>query len=642
MANSKPLSLKELNPRSAGLGAFDIITFHSRIDKYEFADKKTRGKMKQGATFRTMLVSTDDPTLYLTAELAMRSDNIKPLEEALKKFKVALRFRMTSVRLKSGQQQSYMHTSLKMVVDLLNTKFDAILQSSTTVTTAEPNLSVAHCKLLNNIQRFDITGLVLDYSEPRNGGENREIRDVSIIDGTKALDTGKIVEMKISIWSDEASSTAKLQLQQLLTEVAGTDRAVSLFAVQCRNGRDGPEFSSSKEFFALEATGTKAQQLKTKQPALSQMAPEMRETITSFSATKKDYSQESGIQVFVTHINDMQRPNEFIEGKELTFNVNWVEVSTPDPNLDSITTKDGSRLWFPATIRDLTGVSSSIQVTEPAALALAGLTNKETFIEKWKNDALFFPIAAAVKIGRSTKNQSDASDDSQNQTFVNYIMHEACDQPLEMAPTEATLPLVAMMKGGAHDTASIVPAALNQINSSPIYAFELTYNDGAKPMVIPCQKVLALIRSNQESKVENCGSGFKIVTTGIQCELDDDPQHADKKYNVSAVCTTADMLKYRLDPPKNKTRYALITITNKTDDNFVIESVHPLEEDEAKVAKRSLRSIMTLAQKIACRDKKHPVEWSKEESPHKCRKCAVLGKSPTDSGLDQYTSTPTA
>ena len=641
---SKPLQLSELNPRSASLGAFDIVNFHSRIDRYDFTDKRTK-KIKQGATFRTILVSTDNPQQYLAAELAMRSDNIEPLDKALAKFKDGLHFRMTAVRLKNGQQQEYMHTPLKMVVDVQNTKFDPRLQSSTSDVpqlTAEPSLSVAHCKSLCNTQRFDITGLVVKVSDPRTGGPDREVRDVTIIDGTKAKDTGKMVEMKISIWSEGGSTTEKSKLLQLLTEVNGTDRAVSFFAVQCKMSRDGPDFGSSKEFFALESTGTKAQQLKAEQPTLSLMAPDTRETITSFSPTeRKDYSQEQGIQVFVAHLNDMQLPNDLITEKDLTFNVNWCEVSPPSRNLDTITTKDGDRLWFTTTIRDITGVSISMHMTEQAALALSRLPDKETFIKAWNDGELLFPIAAAVKIVRSAKIQSDASDDSQNQTFINYVIHEACDQPLGEAPTEATLPLVAMLKASAHDTASIVPATLHQIDTSPIYAFELTYNDGLKPIVLPCQKVLALILSNSKSTFESVGIGYKLTTEGIQCGLGDDPHHADKKYNVSSVCTQNDMVSYRLDPPRGKTQYALVTITNKIDDNFVIESVQLLDDEDAKKAKISMLSIMNLAQKIAGRDKKHPVEWSKIESPSKFRKCSTLGRSPTDAAVPAYTSTPT-
>ena len=214
----------------------------------------------------------------------MRSDNLEPLTKALEKYKDGTVWRMSGTRLKSNVQQEYMHSSLKLVVDMNNTKFASLTSLALTDVkhrTAQPSMSVAHCKALRNTQRFDITALVLEWSDPRliylgsvPGGPDREVRDVTLIDGSKAKDTDKLVEMKISIFSDASTSPEKERLLQLLTDVKGTNRAVSFFEIQCKfasGSSNGPDFGSSREFFALESTGPKAELLKKEQPKLLQI-----------------------------------------------------------------------------------------------------------------------------------------------------------------------------------------------------------------------------------------------------------------------------------------------------------------------------------------------------------------------------------
>ena len=651
MSNSKEIALQlsELNQRSAPLAAFDIAFYQPKIERYQYNDKKTK-KPKNGASFRALLVCLRNPEKYVTAELSMRSDNIDPLEKALEKFKEGLCWRMNGIRLKSVVQQEYMHTSVKLIVDMGTTKFNPLMNlplADVKHLTPQPSMSVAHCKSLGSAQRFDIIALVLQLSDPRPGGANREVRTVTLIDGTKSKDTDKLVEMKISIFSDTDTSPQKSKLLQLLTEVNGTDRSVAFFAVQCKISQDGPDFLSSKEFFALESKGPKAEQLKADQPKLALMGQETRETITSFSpGERKDYTQEQGIQVFVAHLSELQLPTHVI-GDTTIWSIHWCQVTMPDFNIESITTKDGTRLWFQTTIRDLTGILTRVWMNEESALALSELKEKDQFIKAWKEGDMVFPIMSAIKIVRTVREASDDSQTTASQSneskklFVNYQIVEAVDQPLGEAPSQATLPLVAMLKQSAHDTDSIVPAALHQIEASPVYALEVTYDAEPKPIVLPCQQVLALIRSKEKSKVEMLGMGCKVTTADVQCVLcSDDPHHAEKKYKVSSVCTMETLAAYRLDPPPRggKGQCALVTMTNKKGDDFIIESVQLLQEDQVQTTKNSMLKLMHLAQKVGSRDKRKEVEWTHEqdESPWKARKCTALGRSPTEAELPLF------
>ena len=107
------LALVELNQRSAGLGLWDVGIFRPAIHHFKWTPKAT-GREKTGADFRCTLVSVRDPSQYVNAHISMRSDNMKPLEQAEAKFKANLKFRISKVALESSAKQEYVHTPIKL------------------------------------------------------------------------------------------------------------------------------------------------------------------------------------------------------------------------------------------------------------------------------------------------------------------------------------------------------------------------------------------------------------------------------------------------------------------------------------------------------------------------------------------------
>ena len=431
-----------------------------------------------------------------------------------------------------------------------------------------------------------------------------------------------------------------------MRQVCGTSRALTFFAVQGRQKDEGYQFESSKDFFLVESHGDKAENLATIHPTLNEVPVDERETLeTAFSPqARRDWSLEKGTQVFTMHLQDMMRPTGIaaIEDEPTVWQVNWVEVAWPPPT-QQITTKNGDRIFFQTSVRDIIGVETEIWMNETSALALARTQDKMAFVKAWEEGDQLFPIMATVKILRSTKamtsdSQADTQDVSQStasrQAYINYLIVDASDQPLHEPPTTAILPLIELLKGPTHGTASIIPAALKQIATSPTYAFEITYEtmDKGKPIIVPCQKVIALIRSHTKSTVESLGDGYKLTTPDVQCLLHSGDEHPTG-YTVSSVCTLGNLVAYRLDPPRGGSQCALVTITNKIADAYVVESIQLLSEEEAKAARASMHKLMDLVAHFGLRDTKRSVTWTEESSPVTQRKCSRLGRSPTDAPL---------
>jgi hypothetical protein len=137
---------------------------------------------------------------------------------------------------------------------------------------------------------------------------------------------------------------------------------------------------------------------------------------------------------------------------------------------------------------------------------------------------------------------------------------------------------------------------------------------------MPCQKVLALVRSTNKSvpdpSVKMAEGTFKLITPGVECVLASDDAHlASNKFTLSATCTIDELPSYRLDPPRGKAQHALVTITTKMADPFVVENVQLLDDESTAKAKESLKRLQYLGMHLHVRDKKRLVTWTDEQSP---------------------------
>ena len=183
------------------------------------------------------------------------------------------------------------------------------------------------------------------------------------------------------------------------------------------------------------------------------------------------------------------------------------------------------------------------------------------------------------------------------------------------------IPLLRELKD---DTSAILPAGLHMLETSPHYAFTVacTSSDGSK-IDLPFRKVLALVRSLKNSKATPLGDGFKLITPGVEdllSTLEPTGRASQMKHTLSAICTLSNLPQYKLDPPRGGNQEALVIVTAKTEDSFVIESVQFLNSDEAAQVKQSLLKMQQLAMHIHVRDRKRAREWDDEYSPTFARK----------------------
>ena len=579
-ASSKPsetqstLALPELNQRSCGLGAWDVACFNPYLQEYTFTAKNT-SQQKNGADFRITFVSTSDPSQYVTAHLSMKAENMSPLQQAKEKFKPNLKFRLSKVGLEASAKQQFLHTPIKQKIDLGRTKAEALMQQKQgEIVQPCPSMTIKDCKKLQQTQRFDVTAILDTVTEVRSVNSTRQVISIIIIDDS--ADQGKPTQLTFSFFMNVPLSKEDTATMAILQEAkkAEVKQVFTFFALQGTHKDSGYSFEadSKKDFFFVKAVGSRAEHLTQVAEALQKVPEAERDVLQQTSYENRDYENEPGSQILCKLLSDMVAKTDVanLNEKSTLWQANWVAIGWPQG--ETLLKKDGKSLWFQCTLTDLSGQVVNAWMNEKSALMLSGLADKDAFIESFNQGNQIFPIMATVKVIRELRAPPDAggvlqpADSKPAQGFVNLVIVHGADQPWNEPPTKAALELIPMLRDLKDDTSAILPAALHMVETSPHYAFTIdckSASDGSQ-ISIPCQKVLALIRSTKNAKATNLGDGFKLITPGVEdllSTVDPTGLAGQMKHTLSAICTLSNLPQYRLDPPRGGHQDAPVIVT---------------------------------------------------------------------------------
>ena len=244
--HAAPLSLKELNTRSAPLGSWDVGVFRAGVHEYTWTDKTTKVQ-KQGATFQCLLVAANDPETYISASAVMRAGNKQPLDALSNKFKDNRKFRLTKVALQTQAKQQYLHTPLKMRIDIGKTHSEPLISTKDgEIIQPEPKMTLRDCAQLQQAQRFDVTGLVESISEERQVTETRKVRNLTLVDDSGEND--KIQQMVLNYFYDVPMLAATRATMDILLAAVDTKEAVSFFAIQGKKTKQDTRSNHHKIF----------------------------------------------------------------------------------------------------------------------------------------------------------------------------------------------------------------------------------------------------------------------------------------------------------------------------------------------------------------------------------------------------------
>ena len=127
----------------------------------------------------------------------------------------------------------------------------------------------------------------------------------------------------------------------------------------------------------------------------------------------------------------------------------------------------------------------------------------------------------------------------------------------------------------------------------------------------------------------------QTLKTFLASDVKELASESNKRFTISSTCTLENASSYRLDPPRGGAQYAMVTVTGKADDVFVVELVQQLSKEEAVIARTSLLKLLRLAVEINSSNLKRAAPWTTNESPVTAKKCKELGRCPTGDPMDE-------
>ena len=215
---------------------------------------------------------------------------------------------------------------------------------------------------------------------------------------------------------------------------------------------------------------------------------------------------------------------------------------------------------------------------------------------------------------------------------------EGMDQSLAVAPAKSTFDLLPLARACSNHSSGIRPACLRNIRPSVQYALAVEEVDSTgETVLVPCQKVVALVRSCSKSKLEKLGNGFNLVTDGVQDVIPAGTKAAtpDQEFSLTTMCTADNLTQYKLDPPRGQKQHALVTITDVAAGQFVVETVELVSSENLTHLTTSMTTWVRLAKELVLGDSvtgdwKRSLPWTDVSSPASAKKCRTLGRCPTD------------
>ena len=674
------LPLSQLNEASVKSGGKWLVDAYCPFnDKYEYPWAKT---VRTGETFICTLICVQDPTQYCQAHLKKTAANAAKHGNASKSFKNGMRFAMSRIAFVEAKS-AYVSAPLKNVVDLAKTKMDPVIKDQPSAAQPVPRSTVAGSSDLGANQCFDVIALVQEVGDTRPHANNRSSFVVKIFDGSMDKDLNKVKIIPLRIYFDTAANHTETsdsatcwikvatanenQLRNFFLDHQKDKTAVAFYCIiGAQDDQAKFSFRSAKNTFLAKAVGPKAEDLN-KNVLLHSLRTEDAVSFELQTTQARDWSQEPGKETSCELLSRFARTATGIkdlDNGETIWQLNWVLPSEPEPGAN-LKTNDGTRLWFPLTIRDVSG-PIVLYITEQAALKLVDVADAQEFEQLRSEGRLRFPVVASVKVRRKPAKASAAQPAENNSAesvhtneFDSFIV-DAAQQDREAPPTLLSTKFLRLQNNSVDN---VLPARLDMVRKSEHYAMAIEYTTQIVPqeltnvaskatpgirMLRPCTKGLALVSVSTRSKPFPAGdTGHKLVTKDVVDYLSP-TSNAQKKYTLTSFCSLETVTDFKLDPPpREKSQPALITFTRvlESDDDsaeqpvttLLVDTVQQLTPQQAEAFKPVLTKMIYFAALAGQISRKREQEaWTAEESPAKASTCRILGRSPTGPDLPDY------
>ena len=642
--------LHALNKASARIAQFLVRVCDPQAIDYEFKSKRDGSMVKQ-RKFECLLVG-EKPASYCIGAL---KGSQKEVQAALSKFTASSTWTLSKVIFDGHADPAYVNAPIKLRVDLSKSQLephDPKVQAELCRLVAQypvPPRTVAETVQITTTRATDLIAVAKTISITREtkGGA---VADVVLIDESK-MGNDAMATVTVSVWGDEKIKFIRAHKAEPMVFLN--------LLVKCLKGMLQINHWP-KEKVAVAPVCPKADMLKSK---VSELQGETNTITITSDYVPQARRDVSGPQVLsCCAFLDFTSESPKAEMPDVV-QINWVHLEEPQIGT-GVLDKTGSRLWFLVDARDVSG-ATRLGVPERVALSLTGCKDKEDFVEMHSKGVFKFPLFCNLRISRrtrpatndgATQPASEGSSATQSaEEATTYVSHTIEDlEPVtwnpSSAPNAAYTKILEILNHCPRHDEGIVYAFLSDLDYSPYYGFDVRFNGDALTAT-KGKAVAALIASSTKSLAEETGYGYKVTTTNVSDAANPNSGTSDsiRNYTVLGYCSLADMLEYKLDPPRGqRCRFAAVLITQVESSgdadgqqatvSLMVEKLECIESGDAEHAMASFRKLRRLSMRL------HPVSEEKRshaldhlflEAPRELKRCRTLRAVPTDVSLPE-------
>ena len=656
-AEAEYLSLAECNPGNAAVGTWLVRLVKTRVFEHVYA---WQGQEKISKRWECVSVSPD-PHEYCISVLRRKGPgqkNVKEFDAGMQKYKQGLMWSVSDVAFLK-ENPSFVSAPLKHVIDIANSKFVPVLQSTFEMPTyALPPDDLAGLVELEEVQRVDVIALVKSmdnvHMSMTSRGE-RKIVDVTLMDGSVLQDSPVFVTITM-FFSLEQQGKDDFALLQECCDGQATVSFFGLTAIPRENDQKCEFKTSDRFFFEKTPAGPKKDRLDAEGGKLLSMASDELHDISHQEAfvpnESKDWKTECAVLSCCALVQASLDGGQTLYARALPehepirlLQLNYVRVLEPGPKVQ-VTTKDGSRLFVPVDVMDHT-YSVGLRMQESAALELSNCTSKAEFEAACVGGQLCFPMLCSLRVeirmsGGSASEHAKTDDQEENLPGVNAIVRTAEEQRMGIpfVPNTSAMELKHFLQTLRGRVDRMAIAEMHEVNYSA-HAGLVTGSTKS-----PCKVVLSMIANQQKSKVAQFGKGHRVITNGVNEVLfneayeKDTVQRRPLEGQMASMSTLENVAEFSLTPAAaGELQFFLISISGmsrSTDGQqvFSIDTRRPIPSGEVDTFVKILRALRKVAEGFPHQSgQKRSLELNSDSSPYTGKKPRELSEWPTGESL---------
>ena len=619
-----PIDLGLCNKGSAKVASFLVKFTMGKAGEYKYPNKRT-GNEVTVHVFEAKLLGEEDSS-YCIGFVKGTSPQV---QEAAERFKDDTVWLLSKVVFDPLDKTAYISSPLALRVDLVKSRLVPVASDSQAdlayrVRLAEkpvPARTVADTACIKTNRSTDLLAIVKEIKRERRSKAGEQIADVTLIDDSKTS-AGRLATVIVSVFGTE-------KLDLLATHV-GEPMSFFNLVVSCKDGKT--EITHYPDDVVTPApTCPKTTSLLANKGGLKNAAD--TEQLTSDwqpQHTTLDVSGDQPLSCAAFLDFTSEEPKADMPDIVQLF---WLFVEEPAPG-DEIVDSSGTRVWYQAKARDLSGMAVC-GMPQRNAFKLSQTTNLSEFQEKYNQGALNMPLFCHARLSRTVR--ENTSGNPQQGPYINSMIEEI--EPvlwnLKSAPNEAFADVLNILNNCPRHDEGLLFAFLADLKPDPYYGFQVFYN-GVES--VKATYVVVLIASSQNSNSPtDLGGGYKVTTSKIVDVANPDAEQVGT-YTVTGYCSMEELLNFKLDPPRGKgRRFAVVLISKVDSEGFLVykqEHVEPADSEHAVACFRKLRALSAKIKPTSSAKRSHAMGDLFNAAPRDTKRCRTLQNMPTDVSLD--------